>query len=1073
MTLHDSAAKLKALSRRWSGSKKKLDLTIISLIHDWVSGEKFSPQALQLLVDSSCFDQCLWKLCHQDVSLNHVELILSVVLFQFNRNLVSEMRTMTESELFDQFMTRMMAIVSEIGDLGAFRVSKLILMFFTALCSCFLQVPKVQQFMGTIFGIAKSGLTANSDAGNTNDPENCSFVSKNTDSKCSQVPSSYLDLTLFSAHKNWINTIISYYTKDTFAQKKVDKIEFQQFLEQFLRLLIVGLSQDDLKRQFKPWFETTLFPFYIRTIDPSRFVQVSIISKLNDFLILCLLSSDDQVSRDERFNQLQYTLFQHDHRELDLVPSIYNMSTLELQSILEDLPNDVLFSVVENYTKVELKNVPINVIIQVIVAHIFTLSSKSQDLLLQTLANMTEKELFDDLIGLNMDQHRLIKQEIPLYGLNLNYRDYCNRVLYHLLDLVIEDIHRHILQVFSRVLFDAAMKMKGRSKYFHQIESVMRLEPSTYEIVSSNKIDTGKILILEMVKPNKYSKHVRIRDHGVHSIRFAEVVQQTDNGFIITSKIDDIEECEDRFNYYITLPPMPKLLRLNSLIQFHVSNSQADDNNIIEDFVHQQTIEQVSQSKESKRRRVNATKETTEKNSNEVNNYIGLRGCTFVKLGKYAPIDLLIEKLISKFPSYRTVIIAPSTVFVNLFQVKSHIRFIRYGICDEILSLKSQLEEAKSKLARVTGYIKIGENIDMGHIYYYEQKIKVEWDIYLRRLEENSSSDLLKRFPFSDTEYSTFSAVVEEYIAIVKNIDFIKKLIPIASSLNSKSFESSKLWNFLYNQFNVVISIDDYVRVYDDSNHDVLRSFENIVVVNSSFETVPIVLQKNPVNSLNLITVLGGEIVSNFDHESYSEVSGVRKLFVDNSVIVNNEPSRPFNPGFKYDGQLVQVEDQVQEAQYCVLLYQYMRLLGYPSSQIVIWVNSLRQKALIDEIVKDKFPHKHSEDTKHSFKFGWPQVAYRQEPYHEFDVSDYAIVSMHNDTTGCTTTNEYRGRLGNYYVTQDVPLFHQLPKNYTLQVHAGENYWLQKRSKMVYPVESTEHMEQYISQMSTARTGGQ
>jgi intron-binding protein aquarius len=73
------------------------------------------------------------------------------------------------------------------------------------------------------------------------------------------------------------------------------------------------------------------------------------------------------------------------------------------------------------------------------------------------------------------------------------------------------------------------------------------------------------------------------------------------------------------------------------------------------------------------------------------------------------------------------------------------------------------------------------------------------------------------------------------------------------------------------------------------------------------------------------------------------------------------------NPGFKFDYQLINIEDyngqgenapaphfiqNLGEAEYAVTLYQHMRLLGYPASKITILTTYNGQKALINDVIE-------------------------------------------------------------------------------------------------------------------------
>ncbi|KAI9683087.1 MAG: hypothetical protein M1829_005878 [Trizodia sp. TS-e1964] len=106
------------------------------------------------------------------------------------------------------------------------------------------------------------------------------------------------------------------------------------------------------------------------------------------------------------------------------------------------------------------------------------------------------------------------------------------------------------------------------------------------------------------------------------------------------------------------------------------------------------------------------------------------------------------------------------------------------------------------------------------------------------------------------------------------------------------------------------------------------------------------------------------------------------------------------NAGFRYEYQFIEVDDykgsgereptphfiqNLGEAEYAVAIYQYMRLLGYPSSKISILTTYVGQQSLINDVLN----HRCSQNSL----FGMPKTCATVDKY-QGEQNDYIILSL-------------------------------------------------------------------------------
>ncbi|KIW82749.1 hypothetical protein Z517_01992 [Fonsecaea pedrosoi CBS 271.37] len=219
-------------------------------------------------------------------------------------------------------------------------------------------------------------------------------------------------------------------------------------------------------------------------------------------------------------------------------------------------------------------------------------------------------------------------------------------------------------------------------------------------------------------------------------------------------------------------------------------------------------------------------------------------------------------------------------------------------------------------------------------------------------------------------------------------------------------------------------------------------------------------------------------------------------------LVLQPEFSRA-NAGFRYDYQFINVPDyqgsgereptphfiqNLGEAEYAVALYQYMRLLGYPSRSISILATYAGQRALIRDVLEHR--------CRNNSLFGMPRIVTTVDKY-QGEQNDYVIVSMtRTRSVGYLrdvrrlTVSLSRARLG-LYILGRRELFENcfemrpamdilLQRPDKLIVTTGEMFpttrLLEDEVENTSEMDGVEHLGQYVFEMTQAKVkalGGQ
>lgn len=196
-----------------------------------------------------------------------------------------------------------------------------------------------------------------------------------------------------------------------------------------------------------------------------------------------------------------------------------------------------------------------------------------------------------------------------------------------------------------------------------------------------------------------------------------------------------------------------------------------------------------------------------------------------------------------------------------------------------------------------------------------------------------------------------------------------------------------------------------------------------------------------------------------------------------------NHVMRSFNPGLLHVCQFLNISgteetnglfdySNHEEARYTVLLYQYLRLLGYPTEKISICTPYRAQCAVISKILK-----KNMTDDLRKKIFGMPNIGLSGD----LPDNDYILFSgvrSSSDQLPCVVTEKPRAKLG-YYLIGNRDVFGldgkvrdiiSQQKDGILQVVVGELYSLQERKNTKgIPIVGLEHLDQYVREMTNQR----
>lgn len=494
---------LKSFLKKWRKGVKKYNAKLISEIYEHIQDSDNVGDDYRYLIESGYFQSVLWDLFDRNdtVSDTHLELIAKLVIFDLevpdpgaSRGLLSLL--LSEREKFNEYMVA----ITRLCEVGRPLVTCLLQLLYVFHCSGNEHV--LQWF------INKTSFRFLTGYGQSEEP-----------------------LDSIDGTKFFFDCLIKQ------AQPAVSRC--------LNKLLVACLcKKSELRDTLLELLRETAFT-------------------LDDYIVRYYLYYSENADGDERsqkFTKLQLTVQAYiENKEestgsdnslkwFTLVPSIYDLNLEEATEFLLGLPNDLLkdmckeLDICQHLPAALLARYHETVVAKIVDELHFGLSFD----LLQNIKsdinslNNTEKEVSTDLIPsfFSLSLHDFIFKTFMNYS-----RDFRTQV------------GAHLDQVLKRLSISNEGAASGTSKYATSIKSRTQGDSSdTSILVLSKNISTSVgevILLVEILKPNKYGSTDLVQKYGVTDMKWATVLGQKGNS--ISIKVDSPIN-DETFNWAIRIP---------------------------------------------------------------------------------------------------------------------------------------------------------------------------------------------------------------------------------------------------------------------------------------------------------------------------------------------------------------------------------------------------------------------------------------------------------------------------------------------------------------------------------------
>ncbi|OBA24401.1 hypothetical protein METBIDRAFT_30683 [Metschnikowia bicuspidata var. bicuspidata NRRL YB-4993] len=640
--------------------------------------------------------------------------------------------------------------------------------------------------------------------------------------------------------------------------------------------------------------------------------------------------------------------------------------------------------------------------------------------------------------------------------------------------------------------------IKGSSKYFSEIQS-MKIAGSKAQLALKNKrlISTLKagdsVLLLEIHKPNRHGGVGRIVRYGIYSCILTKVHDCHDDVLVDWNS----NGVADTYNALILLPSpdeQPLLLDDDDALSKSLIGVWNKENQIVApqfsvDCISGEALESFGAVSVEKRKKLdnnysaqknssyklanceitlsNATTTTTPEDVSEALIQMLLRKSVMIENPRGNVTSTLIGAFLRNvsvnWPEETCLVVMPTKAAVELLHIESALSSSCYKAGSSNEYVAQRIEMALKNLEKVA---KLGEVLGLEEydflssirnaLMLYHSHVEPKWRQFLSLLSKENFTG----YPFALIQEETFESavdkIVDDYSSIRSIFAEIEECLPLDNFdlRNLKAGDYDQIRRFFAARAKFLVLTDADLASVD-------RTFDNIIVHNVS--SIPLV--KGGFKRLSLLgdsTIDWATRVLIKSSESRNEIA---RLTGWTGVKIQAS----FNPGFRYCAQHIRLPStkssaNVDEAKFCVYLYQYMRILGYPWSKVLIVVKLEQMRCLIEEILLERQIRKTdlSCDTPGMFSFGWPIL----QSLHNCSAGDYLIVSC----SGEPSLREIQGltalsKMGLYLVGSKV--------DYLSKIHSGEldlvfkeTYLTGKRtSKDFQSMASADKMGEYVDRL--------
>lgn len=1171
-------AELRSLLKKWLRKTNiKYSTKIINYVYRLVSEGTTNKTAIAYINSTGFFKKYLWEFYQDGVSSAHTDLVAIFLMYDLKIEDQAASQRLMDLFLDEQYQSKYQSYMANLTS----KPNSYMLDLLTVLISTKLAHPTVRKNVGGIFSISNWRHLPNYEDLLAHQPD---YIQDSFQRKIKAVDSENL------GELAWLYDVMVTQAKNQMMEGKDDidtdyednEDTLPTLVSSLINLLIVCLSQLPIRTTLNTFVKEIGFISALPRNEHTDLLRYYVYYPIDDF------SGEEQFEtyekdRADRFYKLQLTWYDIDEgNPIHLLPSVYNTNPEEVSSWLRSLTLASLQQILANlkvgqYIPTEL--ISNDLLVKIIVDSIYTPNYNTRQIVL-------EKLVFSDVSQFS----QYTSPFPPLIGTiqYLSTKDYIFRTLLTYAQQYRQEAVTHILLVLQRMAVSSEGLAKGSSKYATSIKSISNDEGKIkVELVKDLSIISGdSVVLVQILKPNKYSEHQVTVQHGVSVVRSGRVIS-TDKRKILALELDghDQGEVSDQIQFshiiklpvdnnktreiankglHLNLPPFlkdlflgfdhpnsasyteqanrPVQLKINCLngeeLVKEIYGAVESEKDVVTKKLKADDVKDTISPGDSRHSLLlrfpeDSSLETTFSILDDVDTvpeapmcklaFEGLvssisTGLTLIDTPPYLTVPILksiLHNLHLNFPNERVLVVSLhisateqpiSEKQIVLVGDKQADTAALKSKADQLLIFASKLFQ---RVINVAEALKAGEDPSVygqsceDAWLLFRTYIEPSWEKFLINVKESPNNETLSQYPFdmktsvniSNNFQQNLKSIISHYIElsqvfyelnslnpVIKFQDNFKELFPFIVNKYCTVIHVSE--KFLLQQFSAdmgPVTLDSLnlssIILTENEYMSEFRSLSTFLTVNDSKYLKRVVILGNTlINRKSLILRFVGLQVPTFGPlEAPLVRSQIAQFYSEQSP---RELNPSFNSGFDKVVQYIEVEKStshvnVEEVEYLVAVYQYMRLLNYPADTIAILTASAIQRVLLCEVLTRRCGPANepaSDKPAEGFNFGWPQFVLTTKDLQN-SKADYVLLSTHGEELQEVISSVLRAsllaRLGLYVFTSaDVTI----EKCSSLKIRVGELY-NRDRSKQSFTIENREHMADYVEQMTKTRRG--
>lgn len=1059
----DSNSRIREASRRWFPKPpKKFNKNIINEVY--LIASSLDPEILDILIDTHYFQNILWPNLGEDSSNNHLEIIIYLVL----RDLDLESNRLIEIILADQdkyhkLLNRLLGITASLNFESNLKSQSSAFLFLGKLFGQKSKNKLVKESSEELFGKHITQHLSENIKEDVDIMKGSEFKNNDVVNSTESVVLKMKSLWFYNILKNYMNLILNNKFEEILKMNTQFEENFIDHLSSFFFFLIVCSSSPDIRTYVLILIQELKFTCI--------FYQEKVHSRLLEFINILhyYINFYDNTLTTEKFSKFQKVIYTNfidikNAREITLAPSVYDVTEMELRQLLNGFEKEELENLCQQLHLTT--NVPAEYLTHEFMSEIIVknhLSKHNIKLKYEDFTSINEVQILDDFYGKYYRSSIFQPEPLPCLFLQeyLSSTDFEDAISLNSYYDYKAALNKHVLQVLDRlkISVDSSMKLsiKGNSKYFANIDNIKGNGFEFHGIISKKDFDLEQselVIVLEIIKPNKYSPYKRMKSYGINKMKLCLVKDVISDGkrkqcFFGCAKNADAsdEKSSEETSYVIKLPQnfeyknYADIIMNFSINQIPLFLSQTFIGDHTLDLENQKRIGIQSKFKinsiplsilkdiyniknlenSRKKRKLNSPNlnkelchilqidsgsldaEVFEFKSDEVAPELDMcqskallsslrNNITKVRVGPHTGYKRYLNSILTSLSlnyssKEKALVILPNKSSLEQIQIPEFIElksFKNYtdNYKEEIMKKFKNIELLLSQvdtLAQNLGLLEYGYSHNCENaILFFKQHIEPRWISYLESVRSDNTR--ISEYPF-DSNLKFCEDMDENYRIILDSYLKIKEIF-----LNLEIFAPLKKLEHNYEEAvkYFLTRIANFVFITPDNlflNPFFYEGFSSVIYVNycgpSILQMLPfvnnpylkrVILIDNPLTkgpALSLTSRINSS--DGFQHE-LKIVRNIRLEFFDlfklkaPELKLESPILDKINPGFKYVHQIIEIDDKVEhpnvsisEAEYTVLIIQYMLSIGYSYNDIGIVVYSPYQKALIEELCSKAF----------------------------------------------------------------------------------------------------------------------